>query len=111
MHPLSSISHMNSSAIDRSALEGGTEPPTNVALVLSRFSQNSAKPGPQVLPTPSFVRDSLPEMNARQRHVSPDFMAENAIKRPEVAVKSAEFGRKRSSTVLSLLQKQFGDRK
>lgn len=104
LHHLSSISHLNSSAIDHSAIEQNNVP-TSVGLVLSRFSQNSAKPAPQVVPTPSFVRESMPEMNMRQRHVSPDIVFEDALKRSKVEVRSAELtgSRKRSSTVLSLL--------
>ena len=104
MHHLSSISNLNSSANDHSAIEPNNVP-TSVGLVLSRFSQNSARPAPQIVPTPSFVRESLPEMNMRQRHISPDIVFEEAVKRSKVEVRSAEqtSSRKRASTVLSLL--------
>mmetsp|Transcript_6027 Transcript_6027/g.8145 ORF Transcript_6027/g.8145 Transcript_6027/m.8145 type:complete len:166 (-) Transcript_6027:141-638(-) len=89
MQPLmSSISHMNSSLHDNSNIDGNM--PTNVGLMLSRFSQNSSKPGPAKIPTPNFVRESLPEVNVRQRHISPDIVFQDAVQKSKVEVRSAE---------------------
>ena len=75
---MSSISHVNSSMNEQ---EHSTSVinniPSSVGLVLSKFSNNSrvANPSPALVPTPSFVRESLPEGSLhRARHISPDIV-------------------------------------
>lgn len=64
--------------------------------------------------TPSFMRESLPEASnaMRMRHMSPDLvlMEAGVESRKAEMVKSAEetTSRKKSSSVMSLLQRQFG---
>jgi len=80
--------------------------PNNRTLVSTEFIK-------AVVETPNFMRGSLPEgTGLRMRHISPDVVLQSAsqTRKTEIA-KSAEqtFSRKKSNSVLSLLQKQFGD--
>ena len=93
---MSSISHVNSSMneLDHHTQSVNNNIPTSVGLVLSKFTHNSRSkgPSPALVPTPSFVRESLQEVNlSRARHISPDIVFQEAVQRSKVEVaKSAD---------------------
>ena len=68
---------------------------------------------PSVAQTPSFMRASLPDATNRSRYVSPDVVlqAGNEKKRTEMWSAEEAHTRKKSNSVMSLLQRQFGGEK
>ena len=86
--------------------------PRNIALSLRKDSIPSRSGFTVAVPTPSFLRESLPEGSMRTRYVSPDIVQHEAAAKGRSEFRSAEqaHSRKKSNSVLTILQKQFGER-